>query len=82
MRRFVFRPRHSHDFRITDAERIVKVLRENGISLSLNDAIMAWETYSDVLCAKPFTLVQWLFLPEDDDTLFRVVMDYIQEESE
>jgi hypothetical protein len=52
-----------------DVDRIVKVCAARGYFISDADAHHAWEEWSDCLAAS------WLVLDEDDDELFRNVME-------
>jgi hypothetical protein len=56
-----------------DIERIVAVYEKYGYAISHNDALKAWECYSDALAAG------WLILPDEDSLIFESTFDYFIE---
>jgi len=53
-----------------DVDRIISVCKRNGYDISRYDAQVVWNLYSKSLFAT------WLTLPEDDDTLFKLILMY------
>lgn len=52
----------------SDIARIHDVLARDGIRLSGREIAQLWRAYSASLCA------QWMMLPSDDETLYRVLL--------
>jgi len=48
-----------------DERRIVRVAAEHGVTMRVDEAHVAWALHSQRWCAG------WLFLPEDDESLWR-----------
>lgn len=53
-----------------DVARIKRICKERGYKISRHDAQLVWEEYSDSMA------VGWLFLPDSDDAVFNVVLQY------
>lgn len=53
-----------------DVDRIVLACKNAGYGISEPVALEVWERYSDSMCAG------WLHLPDDDDTLVSIILDY------
>jgi hypothetical protein len=58
----------------SDVERIVKIFANRDYEISQSDALLAWQQYSDSMCAG------WLFLYEEDDDIFLQIFHYFEEE--
>lgn len=63
------------DYRLLDAERIVKVMADHGYRCSTDQAIQLWERASDCMAAG------WLCLPDTDYDLFLELQCHFVEES-
>lgn len=63
-----------HQYQKEDIQRIVSVCAQKGYQISEQDAMIAWERYSDMFCAG------WLFLPKEDEHLFNDIMTIMEEE--
>lgn len=77
MKKLVFKkPTHDyHSYQKEDIQRIVSVCARKGYELSEQDAMLAWEKYSeDHYCAG------WLILPKEDEQLFNDIMKVMEEE--
>lgn len=59
-----------------DIDRIIEVCRNRGYEVSRNDALLAWQDYSDSMCAG------WMGLHKSDDDLFLEVQSRLQEVEE
>ena len=53
-------PYNSHYEYTSDIERIVKVFANRGYEISYEDAVRAWEAFSDSMCAG------WMILGSDE----------------
>ena len=51
-------------------KRIQRVAKEHGEKITLTEAQLIWEDYSDFYCAG------WLMLPESDSELWFTIEDY------
>ncbi len=58
--------------RISDVERIIAVLKENGYKILDAQAYLCWKTYSDDHANS------WLPLPKDNKNLLNIVMRYCE----
>jgi len=68
-----FRDPYNHHFEYTsDIERIVKIFADRGYEISHQDAVRAWESYSDSMCAG------WMNLGNDDE-VFQDAFYYFEE---
>jgi hypothetical protein len=54
---------HHYEYQ-SDIDRIVQVFAERGYEISESDAVLAWEKYSDSMCAG------WMSLGEDDEVFY------------
>lgn len=73
MKKLVFRNPYVEEFRYPkDLKRIVKVFADRGYEISEQDALSAWELYSDSMCAG------WLVLGTDDDFVFYNIRSYFE----
>ena len=76
LKRLVFFSRNKdnlHEY-TEDIKRIQSLAQEKGYLLSVTDAQKAWEEYSDMYAAG------WLYLPEDDESVWRSVFDFLKVE--
>jgi len=55
-----------------DVERILSILKENGIEVTKPWITKLWKDYSETYCAG------WLVLEEDDDDLFLGILYYLE----
>lgn len=55
-----------------DVERILSILKENGIKVTKTWITKLWRDYSETHCAG------WLVLEEDDDDLFLGILYYLE----
>ena len=55
-----------------DIASIVRALAERGYEISHNDARMAWEDYSQSMCA------QWLCVPESSTAILCAIEPYLE----
>lgn len=77
MRRLVFRPDFEPDNAFSfdgDVDRMAAILEDHGCTASREDIRLAWEAYSDGVCAS------WLCLPEDDEVLHATLMRFLHDE--
>lgn len=63
-----------HEDQKENIDRIVSVCFQRGYLISGQDAMVAWERYSDMFAAG------WLCLPKEDDHLFNDIMTIMEEE--
>lgn len=56
-----------------DVNRIVEIFAARDYEISPSDAFLAWEQFSDSMCAG------WLHLDEDDEIVFNSVLNYFEE---
>jgi len=56
---------------LNDCQRIVDVAACRDIKMTLHQAEVIWDDYSDALCAG------WLTLPDDDDNIWEVIEWYV-----
>ena len=78
MKKLKFRkpyPIEQHKEYQKDIQRIVSVCKDKGYELSEEDAIVAWEKYSE-----DYFAAGWLVLPKNDDYLFESIMKVMEEE--
>ncbi|MFV8624499.1 AbrB/MazE/SpoVT family DNA-binding domain-containing protein [Ralstonia pseudosolanacearum] len=54
-----------------EVNRMLRCLRDAGTTATDDEAVLAWATYSDDLCAG------WLGLPEDDAALREILVKYL-----
>lgn len=54
-----------------DIDRIIKVCKKEQIYLTHKQAERIWQNHSEGYCAG------WLFLPENDEAILRVVKNYL-----
>lgn len=73
MKKLVYVNPELKEFYPGDVDRIVEVCKNKGYEVSRNDVVLAWQAYSDSMCAG------WLILHENDDDLFHTVKTYLQE---
>jgi hypothetical protein len=55
-----------------DVDRIVRIFADRGYEISHSDARLAWERYSDSMCAG------WLILDEDPSRVFNSIIYYFE----
>jgi hypothetical protein len=73
MKKLKFKDPYNHHFEYTsDIERIVKIFADRGYDISHQDAVHAWECFSDSMCAG------WMSLG-DDDEVFQDAFYYFEE---
>lgn len=72
LKTLIFYDKFNNNSRIyrEDIERIVSIYKKYGYLISHEDALKAWECYSDSLAA------EWIFLPEKDDLVFDSIFNY------
>jgi len=69
-----FKDPYNHHFEYqSDIERIVKIFADRGYEISHEDAVRAWEQYSDSMAAG------WMFLDEEDCYVFDNCFLYFEE---
>jgi hypothetical protein len=62
LKKLKFNSPYNHHFEYQDdINRIVKIFADRGYEISSDDAVRAWEEYSDSLCAG------WMSLGPDDE---------------
>jgi hypothetical protein len=59
----------------SDIDRMRDVMRTAGYDVSRTDCSLAWDAYSDSMCAG------WMSLPESDETLAYILKQYLEDES-
>jgi hypothetical protein len=65
MKKLRFKKDYNHHYEYqSDINRIVQVFAEHGYEISESDAVLAWEKYSDSMCAG------WMMLGEDDEVFY------------
>lgn len=65
--------RYNHHYEYTnDIDRIVEVFADRGYEISHTDAVLAWEQFSENMCAG------WMSLG-DDDEVFQDAFSYFEE---
>ena len=52
-----------------DCIRIMEILNKNSVVCSYYEAYIAWDNYSDSLCAS------WIILPESDEEIFNILVE-------
>lgn len=73
MKKLRFKNPHDYHHEYTnDIDRIVKIFADRGYQISHEDAVRAWEEFSDSMCAS------WMCLGEDDE-VFRDAFYYFEE---
>ena len=73
MKKLKFKNPYNHNHEYTnDIDRIVKVFADRGYEISHEDAVRAWECFSDSLCAG------WLCLGSDEQ-VFKDCFEYFEE---
>lgn len=76
MKKLKFKNIYNHHLEYTkDIERIVKVFADRGYEISSEDALRAWEEFSDSMCAG------WMILGSDDEQVFQDCFCYFEEVS-
>lgn len=62
MKKLRVKQKYNHHFEYTnDIDRIVKIFADRGYEISHQDAVFAWEQFSDSMCAG------WMCLGSDDE---------------
>lgn len=64
------------DYKKEDLPRIMGLCNRKGVSLSHEDAVDLWDGVSSSRDAG------WLFLPDSDDELWGIIVDYVNEFAE
>lgn len=54
-----------------EVDRMLRCLRDAGVAATDDEAVLAWATYSDDLCAG------WLGIPDDDEALREILVKYL-----
>lgn len=73
MKKLKFTDPYNHHYEYTnDIDRIVKIFADRGYEISHQDAVRAWESFSDSMCAG------WMNLGEDDE-VFQDCFSYFKE---
>lgn len=73
MKKLKVKEKYNHHFEYTnDIDRIVKIFADRGYEISHTDAVLAWEQFSDSMCAG------WMNLGSDDE-VFGDVFYYFEE---
>lgn len=79
MKKLIFRkPERKSDYHqcyTKDIQRIVSVCEQKGYQISEQDAIIAWEKYSE-----DYYAAGWMMLPKDDKDVFGGIMRVMEEE--
>jgi hypothetical protein len=57
-----------------DVDRIISICKTKGYDIDYKTAEIAWEKYSDSMCAG------WLMLGDDDEEIFNNLMSQLEEE--
>ncbi len=74
MKKLKFKDPYNHHYEYTnDIDRIVKIFAERGYEISHEDAVRAWEEFSESYCAG------WMILGNDDG-VFQDAFYYFEEE--
>jgi hypothetical protein len=73
MKKLKVKEKYNHHFEYTnDIDRIVKIFADHGYEISHTDAVLAWEQFSENMCAG------WMNLGSDDE-VFGDVFYYFEE---
>ena len=64
-----------HQYQTEDIQRIVNVCFENGYYLSKDQAMVAWEKYSE-----DFYAAGWLIIPEKDEDILKCILCVMETE--
>jgi hypothetical protein len=76
MKKLKFRDPYNHHYAYeNDIDRIVKIFADRGYEISHQDAVRAWEAFSDSMCAG------WMNLGNDDE-VFQDAFYYFEEVSD
>ncbi len=74
MKKLKFKDPYNHHYEYTnDIDRIVKIFAERGYEISHEDAVRAWEEFSESYCAS------WMGLGNDDE-VFQDAFSYFEED--
>ena len=73
MKKLKFTDPYNHHYEYTnDIDRIVKIFADRGYEISHQDAVRAWESFSDSMCAV------WMNLGQDEE-VFQDCFSYFKE---
>ena len=73
LKKLKFKEPYNHHFEYkSDIDRIVKIFADRGYEISHTDAVLAWEQFSENMCAG------WMNLGSDDE-VFGDVFYYFEE---